>query len=72
MTTNTAQNTVIVPEIDLTQVKGPLNKLIARIQMMRQNARTRRQLADLPPHLLNDIGISEGMRVQELDKPFWR
>ena len=37
-----------------------------------QRARTRRELAELPPHLLKDIGLTEADRFVESNKPFWR
>lgn len=37
-----------------------------------QNARTRRQLAELTSLQLADLGISPSERVQEISKPFWR
>lgn len=37
-----------------------------------QNARTRRQLAELTSLQLADIGISPSERVREISKPFWR
>ena len=33
---------------------------------------TRRALAELPPHLLKDIGLTEADRFVESNKPFWR
>lgn len=38
----------------------------------RQNARTRRQLAELTSLQLADLGISPSDRVREISKPFWR
>jgi len=37
-----------------------------------QNARTRRQLAELDSRQLADIGISPSERIGEISKPFWR
>ena len=37
-----------------------------------ERARSRRELAELPPHLLKDIGLTEADRVVESNKPFWR
>ena len=36
------------------------------------NYRTRRQLAELNPHQLKDIGVSKGDALEELRKPFWK
>jgi uncharacterized protein YjiS (DUF1127 family) len=38
----------------------------------RQRARQRRALAELPAHLLHDIGIDRRMALLESMKPFWR
>ncbi len=37
-----------------------------------ERVRTRRELAELPPHLLKDIGLTEADRFVESNKPFWR
>ena len=37
-----------------------------------ERARTRRELVELPPHLLKDIGLTEADRFVESNKPFWR
>lgn len=37
-----------------------------------ERARSRRELAELPPHLLKDIGLTEADRFVESNKPFWR
>lgn len=37
-----------------------------------ERARSRRELAELPPHLLKDIGLTESDRFVESNKPFWR
>ncbi|MFJ3051311.1 DUF1127 domain-containing protein [Pseudomonas nitroreducens] len=42
------------------------------IQKWHQNARTRRQLAELTSLQLADLGISPSERVREISKPFWR
>jgi len=36
------------------------------------NWRTRRQLAELPAHLLKDVGISRSDAQCEVAKPFWK
>jgi uncharacterized protein YjiS (DUF1127 family) len=37
-----------------------------------QRHRTRQDLADLPPELLKDIGLTPEQVSHELRKPFWR
>ncbi|MEM9782749.1 MAG: DUF1127 domain-containing protein [Pseudomonadota bacterium] len=34
--------------------------------------RSRSRLAQLPPELLRDVGLTEDTARRELDKPFWR
>lgn len=34
--------------------------------------RTRKSLAKLEPHHLNDIGVGKSTAAQEAQKPFWR
>ncbi|TLP76432.1 DUF1127 domain-containing protein [Pseudomonas nitroreducens] len=52
---------------------GRCTKIIARqLRQWHQNARTRRQLAELTSLQLADLGISPSDRVREISKPFWR
>lgn len=51
---------------------GPSQRIRALLRLWHQNARTRRQLADLTGLQLADIGISPSERVREISKPFWR
>jgi len=39
---------------------------------MRDNARQRRELAELSEYTLRDIGLSRAQVVAELAKPLWR
>lgn len=43
----------------------------SRIQQWRQNAKTRKQLENLPLYLLRDIGLTEQQCRCELQKKFW-
>jgi uncharacterized protein YjiS (DUF1127 family) len=45
---------------------------VLRLHSWHQNARTRRQLAELTSLQLADLGISPSERVREISKPFWR
>jgi len=47
-------------------------RLLARLALWQQRARTRRQLAQLDVRLLADAGISPAARTEEVAKPFWR
>ncbi|WP_107852412.1 DUF1127 domain-containing protein [Oceanimonas marisflavi] len=46
--------------------------LLATLGLWLRRSRTRRELAELPPHLLKDIGLNESDRYQEISKPFWQ
>ena len=46
--------------------------IFSKLSIWRKNYRTRRHLAELPEHLLDDIGYSEREVRKEIDKPFWR
>jgi len=45
---------------------------VRQLRQWHQNARTRRQLAELTGLQLADLGISPSERVREISKPFWR
>lgn len=47
-------------------------RLVARLLHWRQNALSRRQLAQLDGRQLSDAGIDPAQRDAELRKPFWR
>ncbi len=32
----------------------------------------RKQLAQMTPHLLKDIGLSQAQATEEINKPFWK
>ena len=51
---------------------GAQHTLWKRLRQWHQNARTRRQLAELTSLQLADLGISPSERVREISKPFWR
>ncbi|MFV3413760.1 DUF1127 domain-containing protein [Pseudomonas nitroreducens] len=52
---------------------GRCTKIIARLlRQWHQNARTRRQLAELTSLQLADLGISPSERMREISKPLWR
>ncbi len=46
--------------------------LLGLLRQWHQNARTRRQLAELTSLQLADLGISPSERMREISKPFWR
>ncbi|QFT10660.1 DUF1127 domain-containing protein [Vibrio sp. THAF190c] len=48
-----------------------IKKFYFKVQQFRQNAKTRKHLAALPDHLLNDIGLTHTQAQQEARKVFW-
>lgn len=53
--------------------RRPINTgVFARVNTWLQRSRSRRELSELPAHLLKDIGLSESDRYREISKPFWR
>ncbi|MGR5555316.1 DUF1127 domain-containing protein [Vibrio fortis] len=48
-----------------------IKKFYFKVQQFRQNTKTRKHLADLPDHLLNDIGLTHTQAQQEARKAFW-
>ncbi len=46
--------------------------LMSMLTTWYERVRSRRELAELPPYLLRDIGLTEGDRYIETHKPFWR
>lgn len=60
-----------VPAVELETILRPLFRLGRLVKTWDQRHRQRRQLRELPPHLLRDIGISEVEAHREATKPFW-
>jgi uncharacterized protein YjiS (DUF1127 family) len=44
----------------------------ARVQKWHQNIKTRKHLANLPPHLYQDIGLTDRQVRHEIQKKFWQ
>ncbi|KMT56444.1 DUF1127 domain-containing protein [Pseudomonas fildesensis] len=60
----------------MNTLTSPYKRLLSRaarafVRWMR-HSHERRQLAQLDPRELSDAGISQGDRMAELSKPFWR
>lgn len=49
-----------------------LKKCLLVFKQWHENKRTRDYLAEMSPHLLKDIGITESERQEELRKKFWQ
>ncbi|MCP1621609.1 DUF1127 domain-containing protein [Pseudomonas nitroreducens] len=56
----------------IAPLAGTQHSLWQLLRQWHQNARTRRQLAELTSLQLADLGISPSDRVREISKPFWR
>ncbi|HAS64445.1 MAG TPA: hypothetical protein DCS35_18875 [Vibrio sp.] len=52
----------------VTLVKSALSQF----HLWQQNYQTRRQLARLPEHLFQDVGLSKNQVDAECRRPFWR
>jgi uncharacterized protein YjiS (DUF1127 family) len=51
---------------------GLFSQLSETFHIWRQRQRDRRQLAELTPRDLHDVGLSWSDVVYEAEKPFWR
>ncbi|MXY66727.1 MAG: DUF1127 domain-containing protein [Gammaproteobacteria bacterium] len=60
-----------VSAVEPDTILRPLFRLGRLVKTWDQRHRQRRQLRELPPHLLGDIGISEVEAYREATKPFW-
>ncbi|WP_024872553.1 DUF1127 domain-containing protein [Tolumonas lignilytica] len=49
-----------------------LTKFRERLSRWQHNRRTRYYLAEMPDHLLKDIGMTESERQEEITKKFWQ
>jgi uncharacterized protein YjiS (DUF1127 family) len=56
----------------MAEVAGLVMRAIGLLGLWYERARQRRQLSELPPHLLRDIGIDRVDALREARKPFWR
>lgn len=48
-----------------------LRRVAAALRVWILRRRTRKQLGDLDPHLLEDIGITQAQARTEANRPFW-
>ena len=53
-------------------VKVVLRKINSLLEKWAIRAETRKQLGNLSPRLLEDIGLQPGDALRESHKPFWR
>ncbi|CAK0777760.1 hypothetical protein CCP2SC5_70028 [Azospirillaceae bacterium] len=66
-----------LPEIHIRQeLGGSLSRWLLRgvetIEVWHERVVTRRCLAGMDEHQLQDIGLSSGDAIREYEKPFWR
>lgn len=67
-----SRSTEIHPESGRLDLRHFVLTWWLRIQQWRHNARSRRQLANLPDWLRRDIGLTEQQIRQEIRKKFWQ
>ncbi|MEZ8354917.1 DUF1127 domain-containing protein [Vibrio splendidus] len=48
-----------------------VKKFYSKFRLYLQNRRTRKHLAELSDHLLEDVGITRGQANEEVRKSFW-
>ncbi|PTO85378.1 DUF1127 domain-containing protein [Vibrio splendidus] len=48
-----------------------IKKFYSKFRLYLQNRRTRKHLAELSDHLLEDVGITQNQVEKELKKSFW-
>ncbi len=53
-------------------IEKSIVKLAASLRRWYRRSVQRRRLAGLPIRLLEDMGITEAQRFEEISKPFWR
>lgn len=49
-----------------------LQYIFSKLVIWKRNYRTRRQLAELPEYLFDDLGLDRTKIEKELRKPFWQ
>lgn len=47
-------------------------RVIDLLLTWQERAEARRRLAEMPPYLLKDIGVSRSAALHEANKPFWK
>lgn len=68
MTTSTLKNRFALRH---TTVSGTFAQTWTLVRLWRERARQRRHLAELPAHMLRDIGVSRSAARAEAARPFW-
>ncbi len=50
---------------------GLIKKIFSEIKRWHQNYHTRKQMAEIPEHLLDDLGLTKEQVYKESHRPFW-
>lgn len=58
--------------INMRTLPALIKNILSIALTWRRNAKTRRHLAQLPSHLLDDVGIDRVNAQKESNKPFWK
>ncbi len=48
-----------------------IKNIFTKLVQWRSQSRSRKHLADLPDHLLNDVGLTKEQARRESERPFW-
>ena len=65
-------NLPTVKDISANAVKMSIANVVATLHQTHQRSAQRQRLARLSIRLLDDIGITEAQRFEEISKPFWK
>lgn len=57
---------------DRTRFGFRIARVLDQLAVWHERARRRRELVDMPDHLLKDMGVSREEVDSEIRKPFWR
>lgn len=55
----------------IEDLKNVYTKFVNNMRLIHQKRQTRRQLTELPDHLLKDIGLNHDEVQHEINKSFW-
>lgn len=62
---------VMQQKCEKLSVADSILKMFVVAQHWLERNKQRKQLAQLEPHMLKDIGVTENQKKQEVSKPFW-
>ena len=58
--------------VSLNRLKSSFDRLMKRLEIYAQRARTRRQLFELKDYALKDLGLTRQQALEEAQLPFWK